>query len=90
MQIMAVFVVVCQNRHLGKARVIQSFSQKSAVMGKTAVADIFPHSDSRMVRIIFSALQSGQGLSDDDLGRETDVIMYIFLSKTDSILTPRL
>ena len=54
-------------------------------MGQTAVAHVFAHGDRRVVRVVLSAAEGLQGLTDNDLGRETDVVVDILLSKPDGL-----
>ena len=56
MYIMIIHIIVCQDRHVGESRIIQSFAKKCCIMGQTAVTDIFAHADGRILHIIFSAL----------------------------------
>ena len=63
-----------------------AFPEQGAVVGQTAVAHVFAHGDRRVVRVVLSAAEGRQGLTDNDLGRETDVVVDILLSKPDGLL----
>ena len=84
--IVVIHIVIGDDRHIGETGVIQSLSKQGTVMGQPAVPDIFSHRDGNLTVIVLSALQCGEGLSDDDLGRKTDVIVDIQLSETDGFL----
>ena len=86
MQVVAVLIVISQDRHLRKSRIVQCFPKQSAVVGQTAVTYIFSHGDSRVVHIVFSALQCGKRLSDHHLSRETDIVVHILLAEPDGCL----
>ena len=81
MKLMIIHIIICKDRHIFKSGIIQSLSKKGSIVGKAAVTDIFSHTDSHMVCIIFSALQCCQSLSYDHLGRKTYIIIDILLSK---------
>ena len=83
---MAVLIVIGEDGNLGKSGVIQSFAQKSPIVGQTAVAHIFPHGHRRTFYIILTASQRGEDLSDDDLCRKTDIIVHVFFSHADGFL----
>ena len=55
-------------------------------MGQAAVTDILSSGDGNFFSVIFSALQSGKRLADDDLGREADVVVDILLSEADRLI----
>ena len=53
---MVIYVIVGDNRHICKSRVVESLSQQGAVMGQTTVADIFTHADGDFFIVVFSTL----------------------------------
>ena len=87
MKVVEVRVIIREDRHIGKSRVIKCFPKQSAVMGQAAVTDVLSGGNGNFFSVIFSALQSGKCLADDDLSREADVVMDILLSETDRLVT---
>ena len=78
---MVILLIVGKDGNLGIAGVIQGLSQKGAVVGQSAVSDIFGHGHAHMIRVVGPASQGPQNLTDDNLGGEADIIVHILLSE---------
>ena len=87
MHLMGIYIVIRQYWNIGISCIIESLPQQSSIMGQTAITYVFPHTNCRMLHIIFSASESGKGFSDDNLCRKTNVIMYILFSETDGFFS---
>ena len=56
MHIVVVYIIVGENRHIMESGIIKGFAKKGTVMGQTAVADIFAHTDGYFFAVVFAAL----------------------------------
>ena len=54
-------------------------------MCQTTVTNVFPHADSHFINIIFTTSQSSQCLPDYNLGRETDIVVYVLFAETNRL-----
>ena len=88
--IVAVLVVVGQDGDVRKAGVVQGLAQQGAVVGQAAVADVLGHGHGGVAGVILAAVQGGQGLADDDLRREADVVMDVLLAQADGLVPAQL
>ena len=85
MQIMIIDVIVRQNRHLRVAGVVKRLAKQRTVMGQAAVTDVFSHTDRRLRWHILTTPKCCQRLADDNLRRETDIVVDILLSEADRL-----
>ena len=71
--------------HAPEARRVQTPAQQGRVVGQAAVALILRHGHGHLVRVVPAALQCGDGLADDHLGREAGVVVDVFLAQLDLV-----
>ena len=88
MEVVVVHIVIGDDRHVLMARVVQGLAQKGPVVGQTAAADVLAHHDGLFPALVSGVLQGLQGLADDHLGREADVVVHIALAQLDRALPP--
>ena len=85
-QVVIIHVIIRDDRHIRVACVVKSLAEQGSVVGQAAAADIFSHHDSLLFSLIFGVFNGLERLSDNHLGRETDIIMDIALSEFDRTL----
>ncbi len=56
-------------------------------MRQTAVTDVLTHTNGNLFALIFSAEQCFQRLTDDNLCRETNIIVHILLAEPNGFLS---
>ena len=81
MNIVEIHIVVGDDRNLFVASVVESLAQKCGVVGKSTVTDIFTGCNGNMVKVVLSGLQGFKSFADNDLGRETNIVMNILFAK---------
>ena len=83
----SIHIIVGEHRNIFITGIVQRFSEQRTIMCKTTVPYIFSHTHCYLLSIIFSASQRCQCFADDNLCRETDIIMNILFSQTDGIFS---